>query len=154
MNLFKKKQPSLRDISVSFHPVAGFRPSGVASARRYHEERFQNKKRFYRSCPAENDTGGMIVFPVGNGTALEKDILAWLAFFAGNKHWNVGRSFGGRYTTETGEFSDCSVTVDLWDVSWPEVLQVAENLQKNGCPNPVLIKNFATGAVWLLTQTK
>lgn len=150
MNLFKKKQSSLSDISASFHPVAGYSPKGATAARKYHEERFQNQKRFFRSCPEENNTGGMIVFPVGNGAALEADILVWLTFFVGEKHWNVGRSFGGRYTAETGEFSDCSVTVDLWDISWTEVLQTAEHLQKNFCPFAVLIKNFATGAVWLL----
>lgn len=85
--------------------------------------------------------------------ALETDILAWLAFFVGNKHWNVGRGFCGRYTTETGEFSDCSVTVDLY-VSWQEVLQTAEILQKNFGPADVLIKNFTTGAVWLLASSK
>lgn len=154
MNLFKKKQPALRDISASFHPVADYRPSGMASGLKYNGELLRNKKSFYRCCPAENIGGGMIVFPVGDGAALEKEVLAWLEFFAGGKHWNVGRSFGGRYTTKTGEFSDCSVTVDLWDISWQEVLQTAANLQKNFCPSDVLIKNFATGAVWLASYTK
>lgn len=154
MNLFKKKQPALRDISASFHPVADYRPSGVASAQIYHGERLQNIKRFYRTCPADNNSGGMIVFPVGNGASLEKDILSWLEFFAGGKHWNVGRGFGGRYTVEGGEFGDCSVTVDLWDVSWQMVTETAEKLQKNFCPSAVLIKNFATGAVWLASCNK
>lgn len=154
MNLFKKKQPALRDISASFHPVADYRPQGVISAQKYHAERLQNKKCFYRTCPAENTSGGMIVFPVGNGAALEADIRAWLEFFAGSKPWNVGRCFGGRYSTGGCEFSDCSVTVDLWDVPWQAVTETAEKLQKNFCPSDVLIKNFATGAVWLASCSK
>lgn len=151
MNLFKKKQPSLRDISASFHPVADYRPSGVASAQKYHAQRLQNKKSFYRSCSSENTGGGMIVFPVG--AVQEADIRAWLEFFAGGK-WNIGRCFGGRYTTKTGEFSDCSVTVDLWEASWQTVIETAEKLQKNFCPSDVLIKNFSTGAVWLAACMK
>lgn len=154
MNFFKKKQPVLRDISASFHPVEDYHPSGATASQKYNEERLHNKKCFYRSCSSENDTGGMIVCPVGNSAALEKDILSWLEFFAGGKHWNVGRCFGGHYTTDGHEFGDVSVTVDLWDIPWQEVIKTAVNLQKNFCPYPVLIKNFSTGAVWLRQYTK
>lgn len=154
MNLFKKKQPALCDISASFHPVEDYHPSGAMASQKYHADRLHNKKCFYRSCSVENVTGGMIVFPVGNGAALEKDILSWLGFFAGGKHWNVGRSFGGHYATAGHEFGDVSVTVDLWDISWQEVIQIAGNLQKNFCQRPVLIKNFSTGAVWLMQYTQ